>query len=59
MDALKFYHVWYILDDGSEIKCWVYTSLDSAHRCPADGVKRSKGVVGYRVKMEEVGRGFI
>lgn len=54
MKTLKFYHVWYILEDWSEIKCWVYTSLDSAHKYPAEGVKKSKGVIGYRVQLEEV-----
>lgn len=54
MKSLKLYHVWYILEDYSEVKCWVYTSLDSAHKYPADGVKKSKGVIGYRVQLEEI-----
>lgn len=50
MDAVTYYRVWYIMEDFSEIPCWLYTSLDSAHKYPAEGVKNSKGVIGYRVQ---------
>lgn len=51
---MTFFRVWYIMEDSSEVLCWVYTSLESAHKYPSEGVKNSKGVVGYRVKREDL-----
>lgn len=51
---MTYYQVWYIMDDFREQPCWVYTSLESAHKYPAQGVRDSKGVIGYRVQRKDV-----
>lgn len=50
---MTLFEVWYIMEDFRELKCWTYTSLESAHKYPAQGVRNSKGVIGYRVQRRE------
>lgn len=45
-----YYRVWYIMEDFSELLCWVYTSLESENNYPVEGVMNYKCVTGYRVQ---------
>lgn len=47
---MRYFKVWYILEDFSEVPCWTYTGIESAHDCPMQGVKNTPGLIGYRVQ---------